>query len=128
MSTDRPSRGFLELIGYASLLGCATTALSLATAVVVPSAQYVMQPLGTPLPAIVAPAFHIQTVCLHSVLPIAVGGSALLVVALLGRGPARLVAISRTALALLAGMVACLALYLLSSAGVAYKLASGAQM
>jgi hypothetical protein len=128
MSADQPTRRFPQLLGYALLLGCATAALWLATAVVVPSAQYVMGPHGTQVPAFFAQAFHIQTVCYHLVVPIAVSGSVFLIAALLGRGPARLVATARMALAILAGLVACISLYLLGSAGVAFKLASGDQM
>lgn len=99
-------------------------ALWLATVVLVPTAQVVMKPYGTQVPAFFAQAFPIHTVCFHLVVPVAVCGCVFLVVALLGRGPARLIAASRRALALLAGFVACLSLYLLSSAGVAFKLAS----
>lgn len=127
MSADQPTRSFPQCFGYALLLGCATAALWLATAVVVPSAHYAMQPHGTQVPAFFAQAFHIQTLCYHSVVPIAVGGSVFLVIALLGRGPARLVATSQMALAILSGLVACISLYLLSSAGVAFKLAGGDQ-
>ena len=73
-------------------------------------------------------AFHIQTFCYRLVVPIAVGGIVLLVIALLGRRHDRLVASSRKALAILSGLVACLSLYLLSSACVTYKLASVRQM
>jgi hypothetical protein len=128
MSAYQPNRRFPELLGYALLLGCATAALWLATAVMVPSAQYIMRLYGTPVPAFFAQAFHVQTFCYYLVVPIAVGGGALVVIALLGRGPARLVASSRMALAILSGLVACLSLYLLSSAGVAYKVASSDQM
>lgn len=83
-----------------------------------------MELYGTQVPAFFAQAFPIHAVCFHWVVPVAVCGCVFLVVALLGRGPASLTAASRRALALLAGFVACLALYLLSSAGVAFKFAS----
>jgi hypothetical protein len=83
-----------------------------------------MKPYGTQVPTFFAQAFPISDACYHLVVPVAVCGCAFLVVALLGRVPARLIAGSRRALGLLAGFVACLALYLLSSAGVAFKLAS----
>jgi hypothetical protein len=124
MSIAPPNRRFSPLLGHALLLACSTAALWLATAVVVPTAQVVMKPYGTQVPAFFAPAFPISDASYQLVVPITVLGGVSLVVALLGRGPARLIAVSRRALALLAGIVACLALYLLSSAGVAFKFAS----
>lgn len=124
MSADQPTRSLSRLLCDALLFGWATAALWLATAVVLPSVKHVMHLHGTRVPAFFAPALSIQTVCYHAVVPIAVGGGVCLVLAWLGRGPARLVIAARTALALLSGLVAGLALYLLGSGGVAYKLAS----
>lgn len=128
MSSDQPPRHLPTLLGQALLLGCSTAALLLASGIVIPSVEYVMKPFGTRVPVFFAQAFTIQRVCYSLVVPMAVGGVVFLIVALLGRGPARLVAISRRALAMLSVFVACLSLYLLSSAGVAYKLASLDQM
>ena len=128
MSSDQHIRSFSSLLGHAILLGCSLAALLLATGIVVPTAMTVMEPYGTEVPAFFAQAFTIHSACFHLVIPITVVGCVLLVVALLGRGPARWIAISRRVLAVLAGFVACLALYLLSSAGVAFKLASLDQM
>lgn len=128
MSSAQPPRPTPPLIGYALLLGGATAALWLAAAVVVPSAFHALQPFGEKLPAFFDAAFHISSACYHSVVPIAVAGGAFFFVGLIGRGPARLVTACRTALAILSGLVACLSLYLLSSGGVGYKIASGYQL
>ncbi len=128
MPTTPPNRRFSSLLGHALLLGCSTAALLLATGIVVPTAKTVMEPYGTKVPAFFAQAFPISHACYHTAVQIAVVGCIFLVVALLGRGPARLIAVSQRALAVLSGFVACLSLYLLSSAGVAFKLASLDQM
>lgn len=96
--------------------------------VVVPAARIAMPVNGTPIPAFFEFALHIDSACFHSLTPLAIIGAAILVVALLRRGPARLVSFCQNALPLLAGFSTCLAIYLLSSGGGACKLAIGDQM
>lgn len=124
MSTHQPQAGRLSLLGSALLLSCALAGLWLAAAVVLPSAAQVMQQYGTQIPALFSFGLIIRSQSYHFVYPIAFAGLVMLGVALLRRGSPRFVSICGAALPRLAGVVACFAIYLLGSGGVAWKLAS----
>jgi hypothetical protein len=128
MSSDNPENQYPSLVGFTLLLALAIAGLWLATAVVVPSAQYIMQLYGTRIPALFNFAIPVGSACFHLVYPLAFIGFALLVAALFRRRLPRLAAACQTGLRLLAGVVAGLSIYLLGSGGVAYKLASTDQL
>ena len=128
MSTEQPSKRTLSFLGYGVLLTFGAAGIWLATIVIIPGAYSEKPAHGDPTPAFFDFARQISDGCLYSVGPIAFVGTALLIISLLRRGPARFVAGCQAALPLLAGFTACLAFYLLASGGLAMKLAMGDQM
>lgn len=128
MTIDESPNRRLPLFGYFVLLGCSLAGVWFAAGFILPSAQFIMQSHGTRIPAFFDFALRIQRPSFHAVYPLAIVGVVLFAVALLRRGRVGLVRACLTALPLMAGSVACVSIYLLCSAGVAYKIASGAQL
>jgi len=128
MPSNSLTNRILPLLGHALLLGCAIAALWVAVAVVVPSAQIMMRPYSIGFPEYFRFAFTISDACLESVCPLAITGIVLLLVALVGKGPARLLSACRVVLAMLAGAVSILSAYLLCSGGLGMKVANTAEL
>lgn len=126
MRSDQFPRRPLSLLGSFALLACALAGIWLATGIFLPSAHFV-QMHDPRLPAFFDFAGYLKAPCFAAVYPIGFVGLGLLVVALLPRGPVQLITVSRVALPWLAWLIAIIAIYFLSSAGVACKLAIGAQ-
>ena len=118
MSSLTRERHILPLIGYFAWLVGAIILLWFATAVIIPKADVFLRPYHEALPQYLQPAFRINPAIFDAIRFIAFAGIVLLIVALVGKGPALLVSGFREALGFLALAVSVLVAYMLLSGSV----------
>ena len=118
MSAEKPARYIAQLLGLALLFAFGVAEFSLAYGVLVPTAMNQMKEYSAVVPAYFMPAFWMEDVLDKLFTPIVVAGCVLFIIALFVPGPPRLIANCRKAFGILTGVIVCLSLYLLGSAGV----------